>query len=79
MALSESDIELNELDLDTTISPLVGEDEAPSVSKSDVSTVISQALRGYNIYEIHGKPIIFIYVYTRRKRMQTLKAIHQLI
>ena len=37
---SESDIELNELDLDTTISPLVGEDEAPSVSKSDVSTVV---------------------------------------
>lgn len=61
---SESDIELNELDLDTTISPLVGEDEAPSISKSDVSlTVVSQALLcGYYIYEIHGKCIMCILV-----------------
>ena len=35
---TESDVELNELDLDTTGSRLFGKDEAPSVSKSDVSS-----------------------------------------
>ena len=35
---SEGDTELNELDLDATIAPLVEEDEPPSVSKNDVSS-----------------------------------------